>query len=62
MRKSFKGEVFFSEKEENSYFEYEIENSDAEGLLGDDIVLNSMREKDVLAKKAQILNEVPQDT
>lgn len=62
MRKSFKGEVVFSEKEENSYFEYEIENSDAEGLLGDDIVLNSMREKDVLAKKAQILNEVPQDT
>lgn len=42
----------FSDKEE-SYFEYEIENSDVEGIkLCDDITLNKMRDNDILAKKA----------
>lgn len=51
LKRSFKGEVVFSEKEE-SYFEYEIENSDAEGLhMCDDITMNKMREKDVMSKK-----------
>ena len=53
MRRSVKGELKFSENEENSYFEYEKENSDADDLgLCDDITMNKMRGKDIMAKKA----------
>jgi hypothetical protein len=59
MRRSIKGELMFSEKEE-SFFEYEIENSDVEGIkLCDDITLNKMRDNDIMAKKIKInANEI----